>query len=138
VQIIDRSDTDPQNVPAGVVWEAKSVFRQRLGGEVAVLVWDSLLDEGAPNGHHHLRFEHPTMWIEVSVSVLPAGSSLHGVVHPAVPLRVELQSERSVQPLVAEVTQHAFRIEEVAHGLVRLNLLEPGLTSAICTEWFCV
>jgi len=138
VQTIDRSDADPENVPAEVIWEAKSVFRQRVRGEVAVLVWDSLLDEGAPTRHHHLRFEHPRLWIEVSVSLLPTHSSLRGVMPPAVPFRVELQSEATDVPLIAEVTRHAFRIQEVPRGLVRLHLLEPELTSAVSTEWFCV
>jgi hypothetical protein len=105
---------------------------------VAILVWDSLLDEEAPNHHHHLRFEHPRLWIEVSVSRRLGYSSLYGVMHPAVPRRVELQSERTELPLVAEVTRHAFRIEEVPRGLVRLRLIGLAQASPVSSEWFCV
>jgi hypothetical protein len=138
VQTIDLSSAPPEEVPAEVVGEAKAAFNQRIVGEMAILVWDSMLDDGAPSWHHHLRFEHPRLWIEVSVSVLPECSSLHGVMHPAVPLHVELESEGSDVRLVAEVTRHALRIESVPHGLVRLHLLDGQGIPGVQTEWFLV
>jgi hypothetical protein len=137
VQAIDRSDITPESVPAEVVREAKAAFRQRMRGDVLVLVRDSLL-EGAPTWHHHLRFEHPHMWIELSVYPKLSWSSLHGVMHPGVPLRVELQSEGIDPALIAEVTRHAFRIEQIPHGLVRLRFVGPELISPVSTEWFLV
>jgi hypothetical protein len=138
VQTIDRSDTDPESVPAGVVWEAKAAFRQRLEGDLAVLVWDALLDEGAPNSHHHLRFEHPRMWIEVSVTSRASWSSLHGVMHPAAPVRVELQYGGLTEQVVAEVTRSAFRVEHVTHGLMRLHFTGLDPIAPINTDWFYV
>jgi hypothetical protein len=138
VQTIDLSDTAAENVPDDVVWKAKAAFKQRVREDVLVQVWDSLLDEGAPNWHHHLRFEHPRMWIELSVYPKPSWSSLHGVMHPAVPLRVELQSEGTDRTLIAEVTRHAFRIEQIPHGLVRLRFVGPELMSPVSTEWFYI
>jgi hypothetical protein len=138
VLTIDLRDEAPEDVPAEVIGEAKAAFNQRTQGTVAVLVWDSLLDEGAPSWHHHLRFEHPRIWIEVSVTTLAGWSSLHGVMHPALPLRVELHSERAAAPLIAEVTRQAFRFEQIPRGLVRLRLVGPDLISAVSTEWFHV
>jgi hypothetical protein len=138
VHTIDLNDTAPESVPAEVIGEAKAVFGERAKTEMAILVWDSMLDEGAPRGHHHLRFEHPQMWIEVSVSLTRDWSSLHGVMYPQAPLGVELHSQEIDTPLIADVTRHAFRVEGVGHGLVRLRLVGPELAPAISTEWFHV
>src|SRR5262245_59401416 len=107
---IDISDAS-EDIPFEVIVEAKAAFSRRVQDKVAELVWDSLVDDGAPSWHHHLRFEHPHMWIEVSISVAPAWANLHGVMHPPMPGCVELQSKRSSTPIAAEVTHSAFRIE---------------------------
>jgi hypothetical protein len=135
---IDSSDNAPEDVPPNVIAEAKAAFGQRVCGELAVLVWDSLVDEGAPSWHHHLRFEHPRLWIEVSASVVPGWCSLHGVMHPAFPTRIELHSEQGEPPLVAEVTRSAFRIERFRRGMVRLRLVGPGESPVVYTDWFYV
>ena len=124
-QTIDIRDA-PEDIPFEVVAQAKAAFGQRAREQVAVLVWDSLVDEGAPTWHHHLRFEHPRLWIEVSVSVEPSSASLHGVMHPVIPGRVELRSKEAAGPVVAEVTRSAFRIERFTRGLVRLHLVGRG------------
>jgi hypothetical protein len=124
-------------VPFQVIAQAKAAFSQRVQNRVAELVWDSLVDDGAPSWHHHLRFEHPCMWIELSISVASARANLHGVMHPAIPGRVELQSDRARTPIAAEVTQSAFRIEKFPRGLVRLQLGGPG-GSQVYTDWFYV
>jgi hypothetical protein len=138
MQTIAPGDTTPEDVPARVIEEAKAAFGRRTHATMAILVWDSLLDEGAPRWHHQLRFEHGQLWIQVSVTEMPGWSSLHGVVHPAASLRVELHSEWMDVPLLAEVTQRAFRVEHVPHGLVRLRLLGPALSPEVSTEWFNV
>jgi hypothetical protein len=135
---IDSSDNAPDDVPPNVIAEAKAAFGKRVCGELAVLVWDSLVDEGAPSWHHHLRFEHPRIWIEVSASVVPGWCSLHGVMHPAFPTRIELHSEQGERPLVAEVIRSAFRIERFRRGMVRLRLVGPNETPAVYTDWFYV
>jgi hypothetical protein len=134
---IDSSENAPEDVPLDVIAQAKAAFSQRDQGEIAVLVWDSLVDEGAPSWLHHLRFEHPRIWIEASVSVASGWSSLHGVIHPAVPNRVELHSEAE-PPVVAEVTRSAFRIKRFPRGLVRLRLVETEGSPAVFTDWFHV
>lgn len=136
-QTIDIWDA-PEDIPSEVIAQAKAAFRRRAREQVAVLVWDSLVDEGAPTWHHHLRFEHPRMWIEVSVSVESSSASLHGVMHPVIPGRVELQSAEATRPVGAEVTRSAFRIERFIRGLVRLHLVGPEGTPAVYTDWFHV
>jgi hypothetical protein len=135
---IDSIDNAAEDVPLTVIGEAKAAFKQRALGDLAVLVWDSLIDEGASSWHHHLRFENPRTWIEVSVSVDTGRSSLHGVIHPAVPGQVQLQREQGEQPLVAEVTRSAFRIERVPRGVVRLRLVGTAGKPTACTDWFQV
>jgi hypothetical protein len=135
---IDTSDDAAEEVPLTVIGEAKAAFKQRALGDLAVLVWDSLLDEGASSWGHHLRFENPRTWIEVSVSVVTGWSSLHGVIHPAVPAQVQLQREQEDQPLVAEVTRSAFRIEKFPRGVVRLCLVGTDGKPTAFTDWFQV
>jgi hypothetical protein len=135
---IEISDNAPEDVPSNVIAEAKAALGQRVSGELAGLVWDSLVDEGAPSWHHHLRFEHPSIWIEVSATVASGWSSLHGVMHPAVPNRIELHSAQREPPIVAEVIRSAFRIERFPRGLVRLSLVGPSETSVVYTDWFYV
>jgi hypothetical protein len=135
---INSSDTGPDDVPPNVIAEAKAAFNARARAGLAALVWDSLIDEDAPGWHHHLRFEHPRMWIEVSVAVNSGWSSLHGVMHPAAPAGVELELDGVESSIKADVTRSAFRIERFPRGLVRLRLV--GLTShpVIYTDWFHV
>jgi hypothetical protein len=135
---IDTSDNAPEDVPLNVVAEAKAAFSQGAPGAMAALVWDSLVDEGAPSSHHLLRFEHRCIWIEVSVSVLSGWSSLYGVVHPVVPARVELHSVRAGRPIVAEVTRSAFMIARVPRGVVRLRVVGTEAAPALYTDWFQV
>jgi hypothetical protein len=135
-QTIDIRDA-PEDVPFDVVAQAKAAFSRRAQDRVAELVWDSLIDEDAPGQHHHLRFEHPRMWIEVSISVLSAWANLHGVMYPAIPGRVELQFEQASTPIEAEVTHSAFRIGRSPRGLVRLHLGE-SVGSGVYTDWFCI
>ncbi len=136
-QTIDIRDT-PDDIPFEVIAQAKAAFNQRVQEQVAVLVWDSLVDEAAPSWHHHLRFEHPHMWIEVSVSVGVVWANLHGVMHPASPGRVELQSTDWEGPVVAEVTRSAFRIERFRRGLVRLALGGSEGAPTVYSDWFYV
>jgi hypothetical protein len=121
-----------------VIADAKAAFRQRVHGDLTPLVWDSLVDEEAPSGHHHLRFEQPRLWIEVSVSVLSGRASLHGVMDPAAPARVELHLAEAEPPIVAEVTRSAFRIASFPRGVVRLCLVGPEGSPIVYTDWFTV
>jgi hypothetical protein len=135
---IDTSDSAPDEVPPDIIADAKAVFNERAAAALAILVWDSLIDEDARGQHHHLRFEHPRMWIEVSVTVDSGCSSLHGVMYPAAPATVELQVDGVESLLKAEVTRSAFRLERFPRGLVRLRLAGLPRHLVIHTDWFYV
>jgi hypothetical protein len=135
---IDMSNQASDEVPSSVIAEAKAAFDARARAGLAALVWDSLIDEDAPGWHHHLRFEHPRIWIEVSVAVNSDWSSLHGVMHPAAPTGVELQLDGIESSIKADVTRSAFRIERFPRGLVRLRLVGLTRSPIIYTDWFYV
>lgn len=131
---IDTRDAH-DDVPLEVVAQAKAAFGRRPQLQVAVLVRDWLVDDGA-SWHHRIRFKHPRTWIEVGVSVESGWANLEGIIHPASPRRVELQSTDEV--IAADVTRGAFRIERFARGLVRLALAGPDGAPTIYTDWFHV
>src|SRR5262245_32083782 len=58
---VESGDTAPEDVPEEVIAQAKAVFAGRTSGEIAALVWDSLVDDGAPAANHRLRFQHPDL-----------------------------------------------------------------------------
>src|ERR1700685_3270517 len=78
----DPAQEAPWAVPDEVVAQAKGAFRQRTEGEVASLVFDSLVDEDAPAPAHRLRFEHPVIQLDVYVSTTAEGSRLSVETHP--------------------------------------------------------
>jgi hypothetical protein len=135
---IDSSDIGPDDVPPNVTAEAKAAFNIRARAGLAALVWDSLIDEDAPRWYHHLRFEHPRIWIEVSVAVDSGWSSLHGVMHPAASAGVELQVDGAESSIEADVIHSAFRIERFPRGLVRLHLSGVTRLPVVYTDWFYV
>jgi hypothetical protein len=121
-------------VPDEVVNQAKAAFRRRTGGEVAALMFDSLVDEPAPHAEHRLRFEHPREYLEVVVSGTDRGCTLRGRVEPA-PVRVELEMDGTDVALVEEAADGDFAFRDVPHGLKRMILTAPG-TDPVRTDWF--
>jgi hypothetical protein len=124
-------------VPDDVVAEARAAFRLRATGEVATLVFDSLVDEGAPPADHRLGFEHAAARIEVHVSVAADGTALSVTVTPACPERVELELENAEVSLVSDSPREAV-FAGVPHGLVRLWLTGSPTRPGIRTDWFRV
>jgi hypothetical protein len=125
-------------VPDYVKDQARATFDRRAPGELARLVFDSLLDEGAPPADHRLRFEHPALEIDVDVSVAAGSTTLTGTIRPSRPHRVKLQLERSEISPVIDADDGTFHFEDLPHGLVRLWLTGSPLTPAIRTDWFRV
>jgi hypothetical protein len=105
---------------------------------VATLVFDSLVDEGAPPSDHWLRFEHRRVQVEVHVAAEADATTLTGSVAPAVAERVELQLEDVEVSLVSDAPGGRLQFEQVPHGLVRLWLIGVPETPAIRTDWFRV
>ena len=116
----------------------KRLFGQRAEGQLAALVFDSLVDEGAPAEDHVLRFEHPSVQIELRVSVRDSGSTLVGQVNVREARRVQLQFTPPDGSVLAEVTDDYFSFEEVGHGIMRLNLFAEGPEPIVRTDWFRV
>jgi hypothetical protein len=125
-------------VPAHVTDQARATFERSAPGELAPLVFDSLVDEGATPADHRLRFEHPDLQIEVHVSAAPKGTMLAGTITASLRYRVELQFEEARDSLVDDGTEGTFHFDRVPHGLVRLRLTGPPGTPAFRTDWFRV
>jgi hypothetical protein len=105
---------------------------------LAELVFDSLVDEGAPPADHRLRFEHPALQIDVHVSAAAEGTTLAGTTTPSLQHRVELQFEGANDSLVDDGAEGTFQFDQVPHGLVRLWLPGSSATPAVRTDWFRV
>jgi hypothetical protein len=133
-----RAGDDPEGVPEDLVAEAKAAFAQRGEGQFAPLVFDSLVDEGAPAMDHLLRFEHPQTRISVQVTAGHDASNLDGTVEPATAERLRLQLGVGDLFLVANVVGGAFSFHEVPHGVIRLLLDGPEGSAAVRTDWFRV
>ena len=133
-----RAGDDPGEVPQDLVAEAKAAFAQRGEGELAALVFDSLVEEDAPATDHQLRFEHPLAHISIQVSAGPDASSLQGTLDPVTTERVHLQAGVGDLFFVADVVQGAFSFHEVPHGVIRLHLQGPEGAPPIRTDWFRV
>jgi hypothetical protein len=133
-----RAGDDPEDVPEDLVAEAKAAFAQRSEGELAPLVFDSLVDEGAPAMDHLLRFEHPQTHISVQVTAGQDASNLDGTVEPAPTERVRLQVGVGDLFLVADVVGGAFSFHDVPHGVIRLLLEGPEGSLLVRTDWFRV
>ena len=129
---------DPEGVPEELVAEAKAAFAQRGEGELAPLVFDSLVDEGASALDHVLRFEHPETRISVQVTAGHDASNLDGTVEAAKAERLRLQVGVSDLFLMADVVDSAFSFRDIPHGVIRLFLDGPEGIPLVRTDWFRV
>jgi hypothetical protein len=120
------------------VAQAKAAFGNRPEGDLAVLVFDSLVDEGAPAKDHLLRFDHPLTRIRLAVAAGPEESELRGSTDPPAGGRVQLQVGTGDIYLVEEVREGEFSFHAVPHGLVRLHILNPDDARLFRTDWFRV
>jgi hypothetical protein len=137
-QLPDPSDTAGNGVPDYVTDQARATFDRQAPGALAELVFDSLVDEGAPPTDHRLRFEHAALQVDVHVSAAAEGTTLDGTAKPSLQYLVELQFEGAEDSLVEEGPGGIFRFEQVPHGLVRLWLRGSTATPSFRTDWFRV
>jgi hypothetical protein len=131
-------EDDADRVPDEVIAHAKEAFARRSTGQVASLVFDTLVDEGAPAEDHQLRFEHPLARVELHVSAGETDSRLHGSLERSEARRVELEFDMGNVSRVAEVSDMRFEFEPVPHGLIRLTLLDESGAPMLHTDWFRV
>jgi hypothetical protein len=127
----------PEDVPEEVIAEAKAAFARRIPGEVAVLVWDSLVDEDASPDDHRLRFEHTELQLEVRVVAGGYRAGLEGRVEPPASVQVEVLSEEGEVLRGVEAPDGTFAFDQVPSGTIRLILRRPAAPD-IRTDWFRV
>ena len=128
-------DGAPEDVPDDVIAQAKAAFAGRSRGQIAVLVWDSLVDEGAPAEDHRLSFEHPDLQIDVRILGRGDLAAIEGQVKPPAALHVELQAEQGVRISDTDVRGGAFAFDHIPSGVVRLSV-QMSVSSEIHTDWF--
>ena len=128
----DRVD----RVPEDVLTNAKAAFRHRRKGELAVLVFDSLLDEHDPPEDHLLRFEHRNLWIDLRVLVKGDEASIFGELVPRTDARVELLLEGDDVGFVSDSCAGSFSFSPIRHGLTRLSIRRPDSDVVVLTDWF--
>jgi hypothetical protein len=128
-------DSAPEDVPDEVVSQAKAAFARRSRGQIAVLVWDSLVDDDQPGRDHKLQFEHPDLQIDVHIHATDHSSDLHGQVKPPDRPQVDLQSDEGKVLRTAQTFGGTFTFAEVPSGIVRLCIGGPA-TPDVCTDWF--
>jgi hypothetical protein len=128
-------DNVPEDVPDEVLAQAKAAFARRSRGEIAILVWDSLVDEGAPAEDHRLRFEHAEM--EIDVRILAGGdfTALEGEVQPPAALQVELQREEGEWVGHTDIRNGVFAFDHIPPGVVRLSF-QRSSSPEVHTDWF--
>ncbi len=124
-----------ERVPDEVVARAKAVFATRTTGPLAVLAFDSAVDENMPNGERQLRFEHPSVTVEVRVVVHDRWRTLHGRVGPG-QVRVELELEDAQVTLAESADYGVFSFGGVPSGVMRLRLVERRGSNPVHTDWF--
>ena len=126
------------DVPDGIVRRAKAAFSRRVDTELAFEVFDSLVDEEAPQTDHRICFEHPSLSIEVRVLAGVGSSQLSGRVDPPLRQQIELQSDSTDRRLVDHSVEGVFSFDEVGPGAIRLHLSGSTGAPATHTDWFRV
>jgi hypothetical protein len=131
-----ENESRPEDpVPDAVVEQAVAAFGTRRSGELAVLAFDSLIDNGASPEDHELRFEHDRLHLSVRVTVGEAGTALSGSVAPATAGRFELRSPDSDVTFLCPSDNGTFTFGPLGHGLFKVSF-EPASAAAVATEWF--
>jgi hypothetical protein len=136
VQPSDPRRDSPDHVPEHVITRAKAAFRQHRDGEVAVLVFDSLLDAHDPPEDHRLRFEHRSLRIDLRVSVKGNEASIFGELLPSTDSRVELLFEGDDLAFTSESCGGSFSFSPIGHGLTRLSVRCRDNNVVVRTDWF--
>ena len=135
-----KSDHDKgapgEGPPPEVVDRAKGVFSARAQGDLASLVFDSLIDGHGSPDNHVLRFEHTRASIEVHVSYASQNTGLEGVVEGFNARRAALHLGDGDLAMVTDVESGRFGFQPVGHGLVKLSFEDEANSPAIWTDWF--
>jgi hypothetical protein len=128
------ADIPTEEVPAPVVDRAKAALQRKVDGELAVLVFDSTLDDPAHRGPRVLNFEHPAVRVQLLVSITPGGCTIEGTAVPE-PLRAELEPEGGELAIAETVTGGRFVFQAIPLGLVRVRLVGSPGSQPVHTDW---
>jgi len=138
----DNDNPGPESpfdgIPEEVVAAARAAFGPLEPGELAVVTFDSLVDEDDAPEDHRLRFEHPALQVDLRLSVHAGGASLSGHLTPSGPARVELDLEGADLAFVDNSSDGSFTFGPVGHGLLRLLVTAAGSATTVRTDWFRV
>jgi hypothetical protein len=122
--------------PDAVSQEASSAFDDARPRELAVLVFDSLVDATDDPGSHQLRFEHQRLSLEVDVSSSPLGTTVEArTSRPDVTAAVLHRRGADIAFVSLIDPDGRFVFEPIGHGLVRLSI-EADDGPAIWSDWF--
>lgn len=127
----------PFDTPPDVVSEeALSAFDGLRPREVAVLVFDSLVDATDDPGSHQLRFEHHRLSLEVDVSSSRLGTTVGARTSRLDVTAAVLHRRGADIAFVSPVGQDGrFVFDPIGHGLVRLSI-EADDGPMIWSDWF--
>jgi hypothetical protein len=123
------------DVPAAVVWNAKSAFDVRTGVTLVALVYDSAFDGGSVDAERHLRFEHHVLGIDLVVAQRAGWCTVRGRVEPR-PLRVKLDLVGAPFTVSDTAEGGGFWFDPVPRGLMRLRVVGEDALDRLHTDWF--
>ncbi len=101
---------------------------------MACLVFDSLVDAGAPPDNHRLRFEHPRLTVDLALSIDRGKARMSGTARPPGPHTAAVHFDGRDLEILARVVAGKFPFDPVDLGLVRLSLTDGRDT--VWTDWF--
>jgi hypothetical protein len=136
-------------VPPPVTELAKaSLGWRRLDADLAELLSDSLLEEGAPAGARgsgdglpvrSVRFRASTTTVDLDVQVNGSKRTLLGQITPPLSAKIEIQSTTEVIGSVVSDELGRFRVNLPAGGLIRLAIEDsPALPAPIVSSWITI
>jgi hypothetical protein len=123
------------DVPAAVVWNAKSAFEVRTGITLIALVHDSAFDGGPASCERQLRFEHRLLRIDLVVTRRGGWCTVSGRVEPR-PLRVKLDLVGAPFTVPDTARDGGFWFDPVPRGLMRLRVVGEDALDRLHTDWF--
>ena len=130
-----RPTSDP--VPDSVVRAALDALANASGTELAVLVFDSLVDEDDAASDHVLRFDHPEVAVELRVASTYENVRVQGAVARSTSTRAELHTFGIDIDHIVDASDGSFLFPSIPHGLVRLVITRREGPD-VATDWFRV
>ena len=132
----DHENGVPSEVPPPEVVRAKGAISGRVQGDLASLVFDSLIDGRGSPDEHVMRFEQNRASIEIHVSYTSQTTGVDGFVEGMRACRAALHLGDGDLAMVTDVDSGQFGFHPVGHGLVRLSFEDEAGGPLMWTDWF--